>query len=123
MLKFKVKEVLLALDKRNPQMWLRKVCGFSKTKAANIVNNKQTMINVKDFTELCYQLKCTPNDLMYWQQTERFKLEDSHPCIQKLTPPDKMPEWNKLLSKLSPEEIKEIKAFAEQKLEAKLKAK
>jgi DNA-binding Xre family transcriptional regulator len=120
MLKFKVKEVLLALDKRNPQMWLRKVCGFSKTKAANIVNNKQTMISVKDFTELCYQLKCTPNDLMYWQQKENFKLEDSHPCMQKLTPPDKMPEWKHILRLLPPEDVKELKALAEQKLEEKV---
>lgn len=37
MLKFKIKEKLLALDKRNPQTWLIKVCSFTQAKAHNII--------------------------------------------------------------------------------------
>ena len=123
MLKFKIKEILLALDKRNPQTWLRKVCGFSRMKAFNIVHNKQTMIGLNDFSELCYQLNCTPNDLMYWHQTEKSRLEDSHPLMQQLTPPDKMPEWKHILRLLPPDDVKEIKALAEQKLAKNTKPK
>ena len=49
MLKFKVKERLLASGTKNPAMWLMKTCGFSKTKAYNIANDKQKMISTADF--------------------------------------------------------------------------
>ncbi len=116
MLNFKIKEILLALDKRNPQIWLVKVCGFKRTKAFNIIHNKQKTINLEDFSELCYQLQCTPNDLLYWQNNPSRMVEPTHPLIAQLSPPDEEPEWRNLLKNMHPTEVIELKRIAEQKI-------
>ena len=119
MLHFKVKEILEASGKKFPSAWLVKHCGFSLPKAHNIVNNKQKSINLKDFSKLCENLNCTPNDLMYWDQSKFNPLLDSHPCITKLTKPTKNSNWFTIFSKLPPDKILELHAIAEEKLEGK----
>ena len=116
MLKFKIKEKLLALDKRQPQTWLVKVCSFTRAKAYNIINLKQKSISLADLSELCCQLKCTPNDLFYWQNTPSQTLPTNHPCITQLTLPDEEPQWRNILKNMYPHEVEELKSIAEEKI-------
>lgn len=117
MLQYKINQILLAMGKKNPAVWLVKNCGFSKAKAYNIINNKQSMISLKDFSKLCDALYCTPNDLMYWQNTPAHQLQPQHPCITKLTPPEAINDWHKLLNHLTPTDIEEVRQLALAKME------
>lgn len=116
MLKFKIRELLLSLDKRHPQTWLTKICNFTPSKANKLANNKQQSINLKDFSMLCHQLNCSPNDLLYWQNTTSLTLPPQHPCMVQLTPPDQEPEWRKILGSMRPDEVLELKKIAEEKI-------
>ena len=116
MLRFKVKEILETVGKKTPGTWLKKHCDMSHPKAYNILNNKQKSINLRDFSKLCENLNCTPNDLMYWEQTARTKIPDTHPCITRLTVPDKNSDWFKIFSQLSADKIIELHAIAIEKL-------
>jgi len=112
MLHFKVKEVIMATGKKYPAAWLVKFCGFSMPKAYKIIKNKQQSIRLEDFSKLCENLNCTPNDLMYWKETKHTKLPDTHPCMTKLTQPDKYSDWDTIFKNLSPEKIMELKEHA-----------
>lgn len=122
MLKFKIKEVLLTLDKRYPQAWLMKICRFSNNKAFNIINGKQKSISLADITELCYQLHCSPNDLLYWDPNPQRPLPPTHPCITQLSPPDVTPEWQNLFKNMYPDEVLELKKIAEEKIKNRRKS-
>lgn len=113
MLTFKINEKLLSLDKRFPQNWLIKVCKFTSAKAHNIIHQKQKSLNLKDLSELCYQLQCTPNDLLYWQEEKNRPLGAQHPLNTQLIPPNKEPHWQKLFVKMLPHEIDTLKTQAE----------
>ena len=120
MLKFKINEKLLSQDKRYPQNWLIKVCKFTTAKAYNIIHQKQKSISLKDFSELCYQLQCTPNDLLYWEPEKSKPLGNQHPLNTQLTPPDKIPQWQKLFAKMLPHEIEILKKQAENIVEDRI---
>ena len=116
MLQFKVKEILEATGKRYPGKWLMFACGMSRPKAYSIINNKQNSINLEDFSKLCENLYCTPNDLMYWKQTASTQVPDDHPCITQLKAPEKNMKWFNVFSQLSPDKMSEVHEFALSKL-------
>ena len=115
MLRFKVKEVLDASGKKNPATYLIKFCDMTSAKAYNIINNKQESFNLKDISKICENLNCTPNDLLYWNQTDRSRLPETHVCITELKAPDEN-NWSSILGQLSPEKIEELKEIALQKI-------
>ena len=86
--------------------------GISSGSIKRILNGTTSQINIQNLTNLCTQLRCTPNDL--------FSIEDpnvdvDHP-LQKLaeTQPDlDIKHW---LKNASIEEIIRIKNLAEKKL-------
>ncbi len=111
--------MLQAAGKKSPALWLVKTCGFRKGKAYNIANDKQTTINLEDFSRLCYALHCTPNDLLYWENTPHLSVRDTHPLAQGLTPPAALSNWQDVFKNLAPHEVaeyhKEITEFIEKK--------
>lgn len=119
MLKFKVKQVLQAAGKKSPAKWLVNVCGFNRGKAYVIAGNNQKSINLEDFSRLCYALQCTPNDLLYWENTPHMTIPDTHPLAQGLVPPATLSNWQEVFKNLAPNEVveyhKEITAFIEKK--------
>lgn len=117
MLQFKVKEILLASGKKTPAAWLVKHCGMSVSKAYKIVNGKQKSIDLRDFSKLCENLHCTPNDLMYWKETARTKLPATHPCMTMLTPPSKNDDWFTLFKNLPADKVLALHKAAKEELE------
>ncbi|MES2619146.1 MAG: helix-turn-helix transcriptional regulator [Bacteroidota bacterium] len=104
MFKYKIREVLLARGKKYPYRWLVQK-GFSRNKAYNYLNNRQESINLADLAILCEGLTCTPNDLLYWENTPQFPLPDFHPVVQSLKKPSAKSDWHKLLSQMTPDKI------------------
>ena len=119
MLKFKVKEILNATGKKTPVKWLKNHCDMSEAKAYNIYNGKQKSINLKDFSKLCENLNCTPNDLMYWYHSPQTKLPETHPCITTLVVPDKLNNWYDIFRHLSPTEVIELHTLAKERVNEK----
>jgi len=121
MLQFKVNEMLQAAGHRYPAAWLVKHCGMTMAKAYKITQGKQKSISVADFSKLCENLHCTPNDLMYWQETARTKVPPTHPCMTQLTPPNKNADWAVLFKKLPTEKILKLHEQAVNELDEKWK--
>ena len=113
MLKLKLKEVLLAQGKQNPQAWLQKHCDLSYMKAHKLVNNKQKSIAFEDLSKICNVLECTPDDLFWWDNAKRHKVTEWHPCILKLTKPSKDVDWTKRIETLDMERVETLKKFIE----------
>ncbi len=117
MLKFKVKQLIEAHGVKHPAIWLKKACGMNRGKAYKIINNQQEMISLEDFSRLCMMLHCTPNDLMYWEETPRLGIHETHPCRTQLTPPAKLSNWNDLLKNLPHAERREFRDMIVQRIE------
>jgi hypothetical protein len=96
-----------------------KVCGFSRGKAFNLLNNNQKAISLNDISTLCEMLFCTPNDLYYWENTASKRLSETHPCITQLSPPGNLDNWQLMLKKLTPDKISELYRQAENFLNEK----
>ena len=121
MLQYKIKETILALDIRFPKTWLMKVCGFPNNKSTRMANGLQKSITLADLSELCYQLNCTPNDLLYWKPDPLRPLPPTHPCNTKLTPPVEVPEWQNLFKNMYPDEVIAIKKIVEETIKNRKK--
>jgi len=102
----------MELDKRQPQKWLIRNCGFSIAKAFNLVHHKQKSISFKDLSVLCRKLHCTPNDLLYWRDEIGNPLEDTHPCKTQMTAPDPNLKWQTILQNMTTEQLRELKLEA-----------
>jgi putative transcriptional regulator len=113
MLKFKLKQVLLALGKKNPQSWLQTNCDMTQSKAHNLINNKQKSIAFKDLSKICSVLECTPDELFWWDNKSKMQVAVSHPCLTKLTEPSKDSNWTKRIEGLNPERVNLLKQFME----------
>ena len=114
MLKFKLKQVLLAQGKKNPQAWLQKFCNINQSKAHNLINNKQKSIAFEDLSKICMVLECSPNDLFWWDNSSKMKVADFHPCITKLSIPSKDSNWTDRIEGLNPERVDALRLFMEQ---------
>lgn len=101
MLSYKISEILLASGKKYPAKWLMNYCSFGKTKAFKIANKQVQSITLRDLTKICEGLRCTPNDLMYWENTPALTLPPDHPLAQ-LGAPSKKSDWYKLLNSMEP---------------------
>ena len=119
MIKFKIKELLLAAGKPNPGRWLTTHCDFNAGKAYKFVNGKQKSITLEDISKLCENLNCTPNDLLYWEQTKSHTLPQGHPCITQLTAPNANDDWFTIFKKLTPDKVLELHQVALDKLNEK----
>lgn len=108
MLQLKLKEVLDATARKYPYRWMMSYFGFSKNKCYQYLNNKQNAIDLRDFSKLCEGLRCTPNDLLYWEQTENMQLDPQHPIMVELHRPSERSEWYKLLNTLGPDKLAKL---------------
>lgn len=108
MIHFKIKALLYSKGIIYPHAWLMKNCNFSPSKATNLLSGKQKSINRQDLSFICGVLNCTPNDLLYWENTDRLSLEENHPLLQELSPPPRIQDWKKLLRNISPEKAAEL---------------
>jgi DNA-binding Xre family transcriptional regulator len=93
MLYLKIKEILQYVGIRSPHGFLMRVFGYRKTKAYNLVNNKTRNVNLDDLGEICHMLNCTPNDLLWWDNSKKLKAHEGHALMLNLTKPHKHPEW------------------------------
>lgn len=116
MLQFKLKALLHSKGIIYPHAWLMKNCNFTPTKATKLLSGKQKSINRQDLSFICGVLQCTPNDILYWENTPRHTLEDNHPLLQELSPPPRIQDWKKLLRNISPEKAAELYALAVKEL-------
>lgn len=116
MLKLKLKEMLAMQGIAKPTIWLAKTIGISYTKALRVLNNEHKTIALKDMSEICKLLICTPNDLFYWDNAKE-KLHPSHPCVQQLLPPPKNAEWKKIFNQLPPSSMSKLRDLALQEIE------
>jgi len=117
MLKFKIKEVLEASGKLHPGNWLMKNSGLGEGKSYKLVNSLQKSISLEDLSKLCRILNCTPNDLLYWEQTAQNRLPTDHPCLLNLEKPIKNGDWNSIFRKMSPDKVLELNRLALRELE------
>lgn len=108
MLKFKIKEILLAMGIEQPYTWLLKNGKFGQRKTSNLLRKDVFTITLKDLSKLCILLHCTPNDLLYWQMGTKHVLDPKHPCLHKLFPPISNEKWQDILKKLPQEEVLQI---------------
>ena len=108
MLQFKIKEKIESRGILNPHSWMVKHCKISGLSATKLLSNKQHSVNLKHLSKLCENLHCTPNELLYWQQTPASPLLSTHPCITELPPPPTVTSFKKLLQHLQPKEVEEF---------------
>ncbi len=108
MIQYKIKEYLHSRGIVFPHAWLLKNAEFTSTKATKYLSGKQKFINREDLSFLCGVLNCTPNDLMYWEDTPRMKLPPTHPCHTQLSVPPKNADWKKLLRNVDPNLATEV---------------
>ena len=111
MLKLKLKEMMAMQGIAKPTTWLSKTIGISYTKALRMLNNEHQTIALKDMSEICNLLQCTPNDLFYWDNAKE-KLHPSHPCVQQLVAPPKNAEWKKIFNQLPPSSMSKLRDLA-----------
>jgi DNA-binding Xre family transcriptional regulator len=107
MLVFKINEVLLASGIKNPVKFLNRA-GFSKNKAQGLVANSQKTITLLDLSRLCQMLQCTPNDLLYWQATQRLGVPDTHPLISQLTKAPAHANWLDLVGQVPKDQVLQL---------------
>lgn len=90
-----------------PHAWLRKNLQFAPSKATKLLNGKQKSLNLEDMSYLCMLLCCTPNDLVYWQETPRLGIDKQHPLSQLEAPP-RLSDWKKILRQIPASKAQEI---------------
>jgi len=111
MLKLKIKQVLLAQGKQNPQVWLQTHCGLTYRKAFNIINNKQKSIAFADLSNICSVLDCTPDELFWWDNAVKPKVAEWHVCMVKLNKPRKDANWTKRIEGLNPDRVESLENY------------
>lgn len=70
MLIFNLTRVLSLRAVKYKSAFLRR-CGFHRTIASNLANNRAVNIKLSHLETLCWALNCTPNDLFEWQPDEK----------------------------------------------------
>lgn len=53
-------------------------CGFHRTIASNLMNNRAVNIKIRHLQTICRALNCTPNDLFEWKPDENDTLGENH---------------------------------------------
>jgi len=119
MLQFKIVERILSKGYYKPYTYLRKMVGFSSGKAVKFSQGKQQSISLADLSHLCATLHCTPNDILYWQQTPSYTLPATHPCISQLQQPQQLASWGKAIQQLDPDQAAEIYKLVQDKIAEK----
>jgi len=74
--------------------------GFTEHEIRHLINVEAKQITFEKLTRLCAVLKCTPNDLLYYNG-------DAHPHLLTLNEPEK-PLITDLMSNLSPGELRTV---------------
>jgi DNA-binding Xre family transcriptional regulator len=115
MLRFKIIESIKLRGYTYAFSYLVKKIGMGGGKAARYCNGKQQSISLDDLSELCRQLECTPNDLLYWQHSATHPLPPQHPIHSALQPPTSGNSWATAIQKLSPAEAAEMLALLQAK--------
>lgn len=98
---------------RSPHRFLMRVFGYRNNKAYNLVNNKTRNINLDDLSEICHMLNCTPNDLLWWDNSKKLKAHEGHALILNLSKPHKNPDWKYVHAGLSIEDNIKLREIAE----------
>lgn len=87
--------------------------GFAASTASNMLAYYPVVFKVKSLEKLCVALKCTPNDLFEWQETEKSTVAANHPLqalvrekpqaiaeLVKDLPIEKLEELGEIISKM-----------------------
>ncbi len=119
MLHFKLKHVMQANGIIYPHAWLMRNCGFTPNKASKILNGKQQTLSANDLSFLCMALNCTPNDLLYWEQTKRYHVGEAHPLLTQLTPPPNNSDWRTMLRSIDAQDAKQVFDLIQEKMDKK----
>lgn len=90
---------------KHPLSWLRKL-GISPYRCQKLMQGEPIQLKLQQLTLLCRFLRCTPNDLLCWQQEEEA-LPQQHPLLQ-LLPRDSKPPVAERLKRLSPAQLQQI---------------
>jgi DNA-binding Xre family transcriptional regulator len=106
MLQFKIKEKIESRGIFTPFTWMVKHCHIPPASANKLLNGKQKSLNLMHLSKLCENLHCTPNELIYWQQTPANALLPTHPCITDLAVPPTHSSIKNLLKSMTAEEMK-----------------
>lgn len=117
MLYFKINELLLFAGIRSPHRFLMRTFGFRNSKAYSLIKNKTRTISLDDLSEICHLMNCTPNDLLYWDNSKKVKLADNHPITQALTPPPKNVDWKNVHNNLTLEQNMKLREYAQKIIE------
>ena len=116
MLEFKIKELIEKKGKVKPFSYLKSQLKITPSSITNLLKGKSKSINRAHISKICKEFDCTPNDLFYWDN-EKDKLPETHHLITDLKAPDKMSNWNSILTALPKNEVEELYKIAKQKLE------
>lgn len=108
MIKLKINEILKSQGVRSPHMYLMEKFDMGYTKAYKICNNTVDKLSMRDLASLCVMFGCTPNELMYWEDTSKVTLPLSHPMKTNMYPPLAEYGFEKLLGVYSIKERDEI---------------
>lgn len=84
--------------------------GFSHNFATKVKNNRVNRLNVEMIERLCIALNCSPNDLMEFIPDNDNYIDKNHPLFT-LQRTDKILKINKILSRMTLEEINEIQSI------------
>ena len=121
MLYLKIKEIMQYAGIRSPHRFLMKAFGYRNSKAYNLINNNTRNINLDDLSEICHTLNCTPNDLLWWDNTKKLKASETHALIINLIPPPKNADWKYIHGGLTIEDNIKLREYAENLLQENVK--
>ncbi len=86
-----------------PTTWLRKKAGLSHSVAQRLMKNKVRSLTLDTIEKICFQLHCTPNDLLTWSPDNKVEDIAGHP-LQQLRPAP-VPNMSERLKKMNKAQI------------------
>src|SRR5690606_26595516 len=78
MLIYNLRRILALRGIDKPHAFLVKN-GFAPSTASNMLAYYPIVFKVKSLEKLCVALRCTPNDLFEWRETEKSSVPENHP--------------------------------------------
>ncbi len=120
MLKFQIKEVILARGILHPHRFLVKHCGIPHVSAINLLSGKQKSLNLNHLSSICANLNITPNDLIYYSTSNNGQNSQHLRIATELVQRTEYMDWEKLLKELPPNKVEELRLQAETHFKDKL---
>lgn len=116
MIKFQLKEAILARGILYPHRYLVKHCDIPHVSATKLLNGKQASLRLKDLTLICTKLNLTPNDILFYQTSVNDAANPNLRLVQELKPIEGNSDWQRILKDLPPAEVEKLRLLANEKL-------